>query len=160
MGKITGLSIAVDKTARMFILHPFTNEPLFVKNADGTAGEQAYIDIYSKDSQRARTYNRNATQKKLDMRGRATISALSLENENYGLLAELSTGWLLVDIETGEKIDVPFTTLNAREIYSNPEATWLFEQVDAFAGARGNFSKPSATNSPPLQNGNSDVAGG
>jgi hypothetical protein len=138
MSKFAGLSLPVDTTAKMMILHPLTQQPLADKN-----GNEAFIELFSKDSQRARAFNRNATQRKLDMRGRATVSVVSIENENFGLAAELTKGWMLVDL-AGQVIDVDCTTVNARELYADPSMTWLYEQVDAFTGARGNFSKPSA----------------
>lgn len=153
MSKFSGLGVPVDKPARMFITHPVTGEPLV-----DTGGKPAYIDIYSADSQRARVYKRNATQKRLDMRSRDAVSAVALENESYGLLAELTAGWYLVDINTRTPIDVPFTTQNARELYREPEMTWLHDQVDVFAGKRGNFLKPSATSSASMPSTSSQLS--
>lgn len=155
MSKFKGLGVPVEKPSRMFIAHPVTGEPLV-----DTTGSPAYIDVYSADSNRARAYNRNTTQKRLDMRGRNAMSAVALENDGYGLLAELTAGWHLVDIGNGSPIDVPFTTQNARELYSEPEMTWLRDQVDVFAGARGNFLKPSATNSAPSPSESSQLSEG
>jgi hypothetical protein len=149
MSKFKNMSVPVDKPERMFITHPITMEPLV-----DAAGKAAYLDLYSADSERARSYNRKTTQKRLDMRGRAVLSAASIESDNYGLLAELTAGWSLVDL-AGGAIDVPFTTQNARELYGDPGMSWLREQADAFAGSRGNFLKPSANNSAPQQNMNS-----
>jgi hypothetical protein len=146
MSKFKGLGVPVEKPARMYIMHPVTNEPVVDKS-----NAPAYVDVYSADSDRARACNRKVTQKRLDMRGRNAVSAVALENDGYGLLAELTAGWHLVDINTGEPIDVPCTTQNARELYSEPEMSWLREQVDVFAGARGNFLKPSANSSATMQ---------
>jgi hypothetical protein len=147
MSKFAGMGVPVDKPSRMYITHPVTNEPLVDKSDN-----PAYVDVYSADSNRARAYNRTATQKRLDMRGRNAVSAVALENDGYGFLAELTSGWHLVDINTGEPVAVPCTTQNARELYSEPEMTWLKDQVDTFAGVRGNFLKPSAKGSGDSQN--------
>lgn len=149
MSKFAAMGVPVDKFARMTILHPYTNEPMVDQE-----GKPAFIDVYSGDSDRARSYNRKTSQRKLDMRGRAVVSAASIESEGYGLLAELSVAWHLVDLN-GDAIDVPFTTQAARELYAEPSMTWLKEQVDAFAAARGNFSKPSANPSTLSQSENS-----
>lgn len=146
------MALPVDKPARMTILHPIANEPM----AD-TAGGPAYIDLYSADSDRARSYNRKVSQRRLDMRGRAVITAASLESENYGLLAELTAGWHLVGLD-GEKMDLPFTTQNARDLYTDAGMSWLREQIDAFAGARGNFLKPSANGSSTSPSTNSQAS--
>ena len=153
MSKFAGLSLPVDQTGKMKILHPLTQQVMVDKD-----GKEAFIEFYSKDSQRARTYLRNATQRKLDMRGRATVSAASLETENFGLCAELTKSWYLVDLEGG-KIDIECTTVNARELYADPATTWLYEQGDSFTAARGNFLKPSATSSATLPSESSQASG-
>lgn len=155
MSKFSGLGVPVDKPSRMFITHPVTNEPLV-----DSSGNPAYIDVYSADSNRARAYNRNVTQKRLDMRGRNAVSAVALENDSFGLLAELTAGWLLVDLNTAAPIDVPFTLQNARELYGDPEMSWLREQVDIFASARANFLKPSANSSAPSASESSQASAG
>lgn len=149
MSKFGSMALAVDVTARMSVLHPFMQEPLVDKQ-----GKVAFIELRSKDSDRARSYTRNITQRKLDMRGRAVLSAASLENEDYGLLAELTVGWHLVDLD-GNEIDLPCTTVSARELYAEPGMTWLKEQVEAFTSARGNFSKPAAKTSSDTPSTNS-----
>jgi hypothetical protein len=150
MSKFSGLGVPVDKPSRMTIMHPVTGEPVLDKDK-----KPAWIEVYSADSDRAKAYNRKTTQRRLDMRGRNVVSAVALENDGNGLLAELTVGWHLVDLASSEIIDVPFSTQNARELYSEPEMTWLREQVDTFAGARGNFLKPSAKGSGDSPNTNS-----
>jgi hypothetical protein len=49
----------------------------------------------------------------------------------------------LVDL-SGNVIDIPFSQENARDLYSSAALSWLREQVDDFAGDRGNFSKASS----------------
>ena len=100
MSKFKGMSVPVDKAERMTITHPISTEPLVDKS-----GKAAYLDLFSGDSERARSYNRRSTQKRLDMRGRAVVSAASIESDNYGLLAEITAGWYLVDLD-GNPTDV------------------------------------------------------
>lgn len=154
MSKFKGMTVPVEKPARMVITHPTTLEPIV--DADG---KQAYLDLYSADSERARAYNRRTSQKRLDMRGRAVISAASIESESFGLLAELTAGWYLLDLD-GNPVDVPFTTQNARDLYAEPGMNWLRDQADAFAGSRVNFLKPSANNSASLPSTSSQPSEG
>jgi hypothetical protein len=150
MSKFSGMGVPVTKPARMFITHPTTGEPLVDTNK-----QPAWIDVYSADSERARAFRRNGTQRRIDAKGRVGITAIAIEKDDIGLLAELTAGWHLVDITTGEIIDVEFSTQTARELYAEPEMTWLKDQVDTFAVARGNFLKPSAKGSGDSQNTNS-----
>lgn len=154
MSKFSGMGVPVAKPARMTIMHPTTNEPLVDKDR-----KPAWIDVYSADSDRAKAFRRNATQRRIDGKGRVGVTALALEKDDNGLLAELTAGWHLVDITTGEVIDVPFSTQTARELYAEPEMTWLRDQVDTFAVARGNFLKPSAKGSDGTPNTNSQDSG-
>lgn len=152
MSKFGKMGVPVAKAERMFITHPITLEPLVDRD-----GKPAYVDVYSNDSERARAYNRKSAQRRLDMRGRAVVTAVMIETEQFGLLAELTAGWYLVDL-AGDPVDLAFSTLAARELYSDPEMTWLKDQVDTFAGSRANFLKPSVTSSSRPPNESSQVS--
>lgn len=138
--KFAGLGLAVDKPARMTLLHPISSLPL--RAADG---REAYIDVYSNDSQPARDHARAVTKRRLAMRDRSKISPEEIEANGIGLLAALTAGWFLVDLD-GNPIDVKFSIDEARDLYSEPSLYWIREQVDAFATDRANFSKASSKN--------------
>lgn len=139
-GKFDGLGLDVEQPRRMILVHPVTRLPL--RGADGAEG---WIDLHSSDSAVARRHNREVQKRRLNMRGRGSISPEELEAEAVDLLAALTAGWGLVTL-AGEPLDVPFTPENARELYAAPALAWVREQADEFAANRANFpllSSPS-----------------
>ena len=76
--------------------------------------------------------------------GRSTrVTPEQIEAEGNDLLAALTKGWKLVDLD-GNPIDVPFSQENARELYALTAVAWLRDQVDEYIGDRANFSKASS----------------
>lgn len=138
--KFAGLGIEVDKPQRMPLVHPNTRQPLRTKD-----GEEAFIEIYSADSEAARKHNRSIQRRRLNMRGRGRITPEELEAEGVELLAALTTGWRLVTLE-GVELNVPYSQENARELYGASSLAWIREQVDEFAADRGNFQPSSLKN--------------
>lgn len=139
--KFAGLELAVDKPQRLTLLHPNTRQPLRDKK-----GEEAWIDLYSADSDVARKHNRAIQRRLLNVSARGQRikrTPEELEAEGLDLLVALTTGWRLVSL-SGDHMDVPFTAENARELYGAPSMAWLREQVDEFAADRGNFSGASS----------------
>jgi hypothetical protein len=139
MNKFSGLSLEVETPYRLILVHPVTRQPIC-----DTAGNPAYIDHYSADSEIARKHQRSVQRRRLAMRGRMKITPEELESEAVEILAALTVGWHLVDFK-GEVIDTPFTSENARELYSDPTVAWLREQIDESTADRANFSKGSST---------------
>lgn len=137
MSKFAALALEVDKPGRMTIVHPVSRQPL--RDAEG---KEAFVDLYSNDSEPARKHQRAVQRRRLAMRGRGKLTPEELEAEQVELLAALTAEWYLVDL-AGRPIDVPFSQENARELYGDAAVSWLREQVDEFAGDRGNFSKAS-----------------
>lgn len=152
MSKFAGLEMEVEKPFRMTIVHPVTRRPL--RGPDG----EAYIDIYSADSNIARRITRAAQRQRLNVRGRTKLTPEELEGEAVELLAALCAGWRLLNFQ-GEPIDTPFSTDNAREMLASPAMSWLREQVEDFAYDRSNFSTASSTNSSPSPSTNSPSSG-
>lgn len=136
--KFAALELETDKPGRMIIVHPVSRQPL--RDAEG---KEAYIDLYSADSEVARKHHRTVQRRRLAMRGRGKLTPEELDAENVELLAALTTGWYLLDL-AGNVIDVPSNAENAREIYGNSKIAWLREQVDEYAVDRGNFSMASS----------------
>lgn len=136
--KFAGLEISVDTAQRMVLVHPTSRQPL--RDPDKN---EAYIDLYSSDSEAARQHTRAIQRRRMAMRGRGKIAPEELEAEAVELLAALTTGWRLVSLD-GQPIDVPFSIENARDLYSAPSLAWIKEQVDEFAADRGNFATASS----------------
>ena len=137
MSKFAGLGLAVEQPHRVTLSHPVTRKPLTDRE-----GKQAYIDILSTDSPAARAWDRKFRDRRIRMRGR--MSAEEQDANNVDLLAHLTRGWYLVDLD-GNPLPVEFSEENARLLYDQPEAFWLTEQVNDAAGDRANFTKPSST---------------
>jgi hypothetical protein len=144
MSKFAALELDTAKPGRMVILHPVSRQPL--KDAEGN---EAYVDIYSSDSEIARKYDRKVFRARLNMRGRGKVQPEQLEAEAVGRLAALSTGWHLLDLQ-GNAIDVPFSESNAEALYANSRVAWLREQLDEYTTDRENFSKVSSSTSSPM----------
>lgn len=139
--KFAGLELAVDQPQRLILLHPNTRQPLRDKK-----GGEAWIDLYSADSEVARKHNRAIQRRLLNVSARGQRikrTPEELEAEALDLLVALTTGWHLVAMN-GDPLDVPFSQENARELYGAPSMAWVREQVDEFAADRGNFSAPSS----------------
>lgn len=151
MAKIEDLELEVDRPSRMTILDSATNLPMRDK-----AGMVAYIDVYSSDSDIARKFKREIKTARLRARNPNALTGAKLEDEDVQLLAALTAGWYLVT-RTGEPIELECSRDNALKVYGNHKMAWLADQVDAWAGARGNFSKVSSPNSstPPSTSGSS-----
>lgn len=139
MSKFSGLALAVEKPQRMPLLHPTTNEPL-----KDDKGREAYIDLYSSDSDVARKQERAISRRRLNVRGRTKVSPEEIESASLDMLVAITAGWHLVDL-AGKAIDVQFNASNARELYEEAELSWVRDQVDQFAGDRANFLPASST---------------
>ena len=148
MAGIEDLELEVDKPSRMIVLHPATNLPMKTKDTVGEDGQPiegrvAYVDVYSSDSQTAVKLRQEIKTARLRQRNPNAMTGAKLESEGVELLAALTAGWFLVSL-SGDPVDLEFSRENARKLYANHKMAWLYEQVDAHAGARGNFSKASS----------------
>lgn len=139
MSKFDSLAIEADKPSRMIIIHPSTREPL------GEEDDIAYIDLYSLDSDVARKYNRAMNTRRLQQRKIRRPTPEEFEENAVDLLVALTAGWKLKDLE-GVDLAIPFSSEDAKELYSNTATTWIREQVDEFISDRSNFMKPSSRN--------------
>lgn len=144
MNKFAALELETAKPGRMFVVHPITRQPLREKSADGKEGKEAYIDLYSGDSEQARRHQRSIARRRLAMRGRAKMTPEEIEAEAIEFLCAVTAGWYLLDLE-GRPLGVEFTPENARELYGLAAVAWLRDQADEYVGDRGNFSKGSPT---------------
>ncbi|MEP9389660.1 hypothetical protein [Mesorhizobium sp. KR9-304] len=151
MSKFSGLALAVEKPQRMVILHPVTKQPL--RDAEGN---EAYLDLFSGDSDVARKHDRTVVKSRLSGGGRK-VTAEEVEAATPDRLAALTAGWRLIDL-AGQPIDVSFSRDNARELYADPAMTWLRESAIIFTEDRGNFLPASSTTSSPTPNSSTGAA--
>jgi hypothetical protein len=141
--KFAGLALEVEKPSRMTIMHPLTNAPLRDKD-----GQEAWIELYSSDSDPARKHQRSAQRRRLasaGRRGRVKVTPEEMEADGIDMLVAITAGWNLLDL-SGKPLKVEFNQDNARELYAEPGMSWLVEQIDTFASERENFSKASSKN--------------
>jgi len=131
--KFSAFEIEVDQPSRMPLLDK-------VRQPYRDGDKQAYIDLYSGDSEIARKHRRAVQRKRLAMRGRGKLTPEELEAEDNDLLVALTAGWDLVIT------DVPFSQEAARELYLNKKIPHIREQVEEFVFDRTNFSKASSDN--------------
>jgi len=143
MSKFEALALAVDEPARMTIVHPGTGASLCIQ---GDEKSVAYIDVYSADSDIAKTHHRRYGQKRLDAlqrKRKLNTKVEEYEEADIELLVALTSGWRLIGLD-GAPLDVEFSADNARELYSTQAFAWLRDQVNEFSADRGNFSKASS----------------
>lgn len=137
--KFAGLGLPVDKPTRMPLVHPNTRQPLRDAN-----GQDAWIELLSSDSEKARKHNIEIQRRRLRAaRGRLRIEPEEIEADSVELLAVLTSGWHLCGLDS-TPLDVPCSIENARELYGTPGLAWLREQVDEFVTDRVNFGRASS----------------
>src|SRR5580765_209271 len=95
------LSLAVEKPGRMPLLHYQTRQPL----RDAT-GKEAWIELYSSDSEIKRRHDRETQRRRLNVRGRLRLTPEELEAEGTDLLVALTANWFLLDLD-GFPIELP-----------------------------------------------------
>jgi len=151
--KFAGLGLAVDKPARMQIIHPGTRQVLRVNGAP-EGEDECYIDLLAGNSAAGRAHDRMVNDRLMRSRG-ARYTADQVDADLIEKYSKLVKGWRLATLE-GEPIEVPCTAQNARELFSLPESDWLRVQVGEFINDLGNYlpegSKPSS-NSPSTSSG-------
>jgi hypothetical protein len=122
-------------------------------------GKPFFIDVYSEDSAVGRRFDKEQREQAL-ANARSGIDQPTQLEINIAKCAALTAGWHLVDPETLEAIDEPFTTESARELYSLPLTSWIWLQPWAAANNHVNFIKRSAKGSTLTQSGTSEIVAG
>jgi len=145
MSKFSALAANVADTYRVELIDPISDDIL--RDIDGNA---AYIDVLSTDSETGRIFDAEARQRAFRAARKSRTGMpddIDHLEENQRKLANLTRGWYLVDPNTREKIDVPFSAKDALELYREPGMNWLFVQVYSGAANAGNFMKrPTSSN--------------
>lgn len=133
MSAFDALAVDVTSAVPVTIVHPKTRQPLRDEN-----GKEAYIELLSPDSPEVQKVQKNAINKRLKARGRATMTADELEAERAETLVAATKGWYLIALN-GAVLDVPVTPENARTLYTDSRFAWIREQVSEAFDERATF---------------------
>jgi hypothetical protein len=146
MSKFAALGVDPASTSRMEIILPGETDPLTDVN-----GAPAYIDFLPWDSEPGRKFERAqqiaTVRKGFRARTRAELRAdaetTDVIAEQAERLAVLAVGWHLVGADR-KVIDVPFSSADARELFSAPETAWIRRQAWVWVSNEANFMRSSS----------------
>lgn len=126
-----GNMVPADESVGEFLhlLHPGTGEPIY----DET-GEPVGINLLGKDSKEYRSSQRAISNRRLNRKGNAAITAERIEAEANEVLAKCTKSWKGI-VLNGESLECNFN--NAKNLYAT--VPWVKEQVDEFVAERANF---------------------
>jgi hypothetical protein len=145
MSKFGSLAARVSETFHVELIDPVTQEAI-----RDQAGNAAFIEVLSADSEEGRAFDRERAvvfRKQAARTRSAALETIDQFEENIAKCARLTRGWHLVDPATQDVLDVKFSRENARELYSEPGMNWLFMQVWVAANDAANFMRRSSTTS-------------
>lgn len=129
---LDGLRINTDIASDMPIIHPVTKKPVL-----DAAKAPAFIRLYPFESSIGRALDRQQQDANL-ARGKPPTRA---DNEAAFVekIVAITKDWHLVNLASGEAMDVPCTPDMARALYSDDGFLWLKQQVVVYAADLGNF---------------------
>jgi hypothetical protein len=142
MGKFGSLAAPPADIFRVEIIHAKTD--MLLRDKDGNV---AWIEVESSDSEAGRAFDKEerAVSFRRARRSRNGIDdSVDQLEQNIAKTAALTRNWYLVDPETREKLDVPCTAENAKELYSAVGMNWLFVQPFTASHNAANFMSSSA----------------
>jgi len=147
MSKWGSLGVATEASSKMQIVLPGEIDPLVDK-----ANVEAFIAFMPWDSDVGRKFDqdlqREAVRKGFRQKSRSELRAeaesVDAVREQADRLSALAVGWHLVDPETRQPIDVPFSKENAHELFMAPEMAWLRRQCWVFVANEANFMRRSS----------------
>lgn len=137
--QLDSLGLDIDTPSKMTINHPTTGQPLVDE-----AGNEAYLELLSADSEAAGQHEHEVLDRRLKPGRKNQPTARSLEADDVELWVRLCKGWHLVALD-GRAIDLPFTQVNVKAIFGSRRMLWLKEQARSFINERANFSKTSSS---------------
>jgi hypothetical protein len=120
---------ATQEARKLELLHPANGSVL---ELDGKAFT---IDLLSSDTNNYKSEFNKLMKAAREQKGEQT--ARDAEEKACDMLAKITTGCYLV--MDGKPLK--FSTAAMKDLYFNPEYTWIREQVEAFIRDRGNFIK-------------------
>jgi hypothetical protein len=162
MSKFGGLAVDVASTSRMEIILPGEIDPV-----TDEAGKVGYIEFLPWDSDPGRLFdreqNKEAVCKGFRQPSRAVLrdeaEKADVVLEQAKRLSVLAVGWHLVGPDR-KVIDVPFSTDNAPELFSDAKTAWLRRQSWVYVGNEANFMKRSSQTSTSSPSAGSETRGG
>lgn len=131
------LSANVSTPVRMTIISPVSRTPL-----TDEAGNVAYLELLSDDSEKGQQLDRDVAKGILERRRRSSESDIAKFDADK--VIALLTGWYLVGLD-GKPIEgYPFNAENARRMMYADKMKWLRDQALAFVVDAGNFMPSSS----------------
>jgi hypothetical protein len=130
---LDALAIDVTQTVKVPLLNPKTRQPI-----RDTKGNEAYIELVSLDSPDVLAVQKAAINKRLKVRGRATVTADEIEAERAETLIAATKAWNLISLD-GQPLNVELTAVTARTVYTDPRFAWIREQVNEALDDRATF---------------------
>lgn len=130
---LDALAIDVTQTVKVTLLNPKTRQPI-----RDDAGNEAYIELVSLDSPEVLAVQKAAINKRLKMRGRATVTADEIEAERAETLIAATKSWNLISLD-GKPLNVDLTPVTARTVYTDARFAWIREQVNEALDDRATF---------------------
>ena len=112
------------------LLHPSTGAVL-----KDDSGKEFTIDLLSSDTNSYKSEFNKLMKAAREQKGEQT--AREAEEKACDMLAKITVGCHLV--MNGKPLKFSFSAM--KDLYFNPEFTWIREQVEAFIRDRGNFIK-------------------
>lgn len=123
-------TVALKKdTFPLQLAHPVSGEPLV-----DDEGNKVVINVFGTASKEYRDAVR-AMQTRALKRGKKTASVAEIQEEGVELLVAVSESAQNLELD-GQSVGSP---ASFRNLYSNPEYSWVREQVDAAVGEVANF---------------------
>lgn len=130
---LDALAIDVTQTVKVSLLNPKTRQP--IRDVDGN---ESYIELVSLDSPEVLAVQKAAINKRLKMRGRATVTADEIEAERAETLIAATKTWNLISLD-GKPLNVELTPVTARTVYTDARFAWIREQVNEALDDRATF---------------------
>lgn len=154
MSKFGSLTADTEKPFRKFLDDPKTGKPIADKD-----GNKAYIDVLPEGGDAAKAFDKEERDRLAEevAAGNPVVEPDALVVRKRKT-ARLTTGWYLVDPDSGEHLDVPCNESNARELYLSNSlmAQSIWVQAHVASNQTPNFiqrsPKPS-TASPGISSG-------
>lgn len=124
---------AAEKGATLHLRNPLDNKLLFEDPIEeGGEPRPVTIDMKGVDAPSVQKCRKDIERRRVEG------EEISDEEASLELTVAAMTGWSAISV--GEDVaDTPFSKEKAKELLSDPEAAWVFEQTGPFTLRRSNF---------------------
>lgn len=138
MSGFDALAFDTNATAKMEIESYKTGATL--RDKEGKAAFIELLNVDSEAAQKRRKLSRKRLFDQMQKKKKFNYTPEQQDEDDLAYLVGITKGWYLVDVNSGDSLDVPFTEDNARVLYSDPRFAWIKEQVQEFVADRANFT--------------------